>query len=84
MPLRRLKKTARTIDAALRDAHKARDAHSDPTFDRDLQGDRRATLRKFDTVEHALEDREKAERAKAGAKPGPGASKATKAKAKKK
>lgn len=84
MPLRKLKKTARTIDAALRDAHRARDVHSDPAFDRDLQGDRRSTLRKFDTVEHALEDREKLERARSGAKPGPGASKATKAKAKKK
>ncbi len=84
MALRRLKKTARTIDAALRDAHKARNAHSDPSFDRDLQDDRRTTLRKFDTVEHALEDRAKAERAKAGAKPDQAASKATKAKAKKK
>jgi hypothetical protein len=80
MPLRKLKKTARTIDAALRDAHKARDAHSDPRFDRGLQADRRTTLRKFDTVEHALEDRERLERAKAG----PGAAKAAKAKAKKK
>ncbi len=65
MPFRKIKRTAKTIDAALRDASRARDAHSDPRFDQELQTDRRGTLRKFDTVEHALQDREKIEKAKA-------------------
>ncbi len=65
MPLRKLAKIAKTVDAAMRDADRARNAHSDPRFGRDLQKDRRGTLRKFDTVEHALQDREKIERSKA-------------------
>ena len=56
---------AKTIDAAFRDAGKARDAHTSPQFRKDIQKDRRETLRKFDTVEHALEDRAKIEKAKA-------------------
>jgi hypothetical protein len=56
---------AKTIDAAFRDAGKARDAHTSPQFRKDVQKDRRETLRKFDTVEHALEDRAKIEKAKA-------------------
>lgn len=77
MPIKKIKRTVRTIDAALRDAHRARHAHSDPGFDRELQKDRRTTLRRFDTVEHALQDRERLE--KTGEKAGPGATKATKA-----
>jgi hypothetical protein len=61
MPIRKI---ARTVDAALRDAAKAREAHSSPQFRRDVQKDRRSTLRKFDTVEHALQDRDKIEKAK--------------------
>ena len=56
---------AKTIDAAFRDAGRARDAHTSPQFRKDVQTDRRGTLRKFDTVEHALEDRAKIEKAKA-------------------
>ena len=62
MPVRKI---VRTIDAALRDAGRARDAHTSPQFRKDVQADRRGTLRKFETVEHALEDRAKIEKAKA-------------------
>ena len=61
MPIRKI---ARTIDAAFRDASRARDAHTSPKFRKDVQADRRGTLRKFETVEHALQDREKIESAK--------------------
>ena len=86
MPYR---KFAKALDDALRDTHRARQAHSDPRFDKELQKDRRSTLSRFATVERALRDREKAEQEKAGVgeKPGPGAKKAsktTRAKAKKK
>lgn len=61
MPLRRI---AKTIDAALRDASRAREAHSSPQFRKDVQKDRRGTLRKFDTVEHAIQERERIEKTK--------------------
>ena len=60
-----IRKIAKTVDAALRDAGRARDAHTSPEFRKDVQKDRRGTLRKFDTVEDALRDREKIEKAKA-------------------
>ena len=84
MPYRKI---ARAVSDAFRDEHTARRAHSDPRFDRELQTDRRTTLRRFSTVERALRDREKAEKQKAtaGEKPGPAATKASKTtKAKKK
>ncbi len=62
MPVRKL---AKTVREAFRDAGDARQAMSDPKFRAGLQKDRRGTLRKFDTVEHALEDRAQAEKAKA-------------------
>lgn len=61
MPIRKI---ARTIDAAFRDASRAREAHTSPKFRKDVQSDRRGTLRKFETVEHALQDRAKIESAK--------------------
>lgn len=81
MPVRRL---ARTIDAALRDAGRARHAQRDPKFRKDVQTDRRGTLRKFETVEHALQDRARIENAKASGKSGTAPAKTSKAKAKKK
>ena len=60
-----VRKIAKTIDAAFRDAGKAREAHTSPQFRKDMQKDRRGTLRTFDTVEQALEDRAKIEKAKA-------------------
>ncbi len=85
MPIRKIVKT---LDAAFRDGARARQVHSTPQFRRDVQTDRRGTLRKFATVEQALQDRARIEKAKAaGEKAGPVAAhapKATKAKAKKK
>ena len=62
------RKLARTIAEALRDADRARRSTSDPKFRRGMQTDRRGTLRRFETVEHALEDRAKIEKAKAAKK----------------
>jgi hypothetical protein len=55
---------ARVIDAAGRDADLARRHANDPQFRRAVQNDRRETLSRFRTVKHALEDREKIEKAK--------------------
>jgi len=60
-PIRRI---ARAIDAAGRDADLARRSASDPEFRRRIQADRRGTLSSFRTVRHALADREKIEKAK--------------------
>ncbi len=65
MPIRKIVKT---IDAAFRDGARARQVHSTAQFRKDVQKDRRGTLRKFDTVEHALQDREQIEKSR-GAKP---------------
>lgn len=64
MPVRKL---AKIVGAALRDADRARKTSSDPKWRKAQQQDRRGTLRKFETVEHALQDRERQARS-AGAK----------------
>ena len=56
MPVRKL---AKIVGAAFRDADRARKTSADPKWRREQMTDRRGTLRKFETVEHALEDREK-------------------------
>jgi hypothetical protein len=71
MPLRKLKRVAKIVDAAMRDA--ARAQATDPAFRENQQKDRRGELSKFKTVQHALADRERIEK-----------SKTTKAKTKKK
>jgi hypothetical protein len=63
-----IKKYVKAIDAALRDADRARKHGMSAEFRKDVQADRRGTLRKFETVEHALQDREKIEKSKAKAK----------------
>lgn len=55
---------ARVFDAAMKDADHARKHSSDPGFRKDVQRDRRGTLSSFRTVQHALEDRAKVEKAK--------------------
>ena len=50
---------ARAIVAAGRDADLARRSASDPAFRREVRADRRGTLSRFRTVQHALEDRER-------------------------
>jgi hypothetical protein len=65
MPLRKLKKVAKIIDAAMRDGARARSQATDPAFREGVQKDRRGELSKFKTVQHALADRERIEKAKA-------------------
>jgi len=79
MPLRKLKRVAKIVDAAMRDSARARQQATDPQFRENVQKDRRAELSKFKTVQHALADRERIEKGKATR-----AANATKAKTKKK
>jgi hypothetical protein len=64
MPLRKLKRVAKIVDAAMRDAARARSQSADPAFHANVQKDRRKELSKFKTVQHALADRERIEKAK--------------------
>jgi hypothetical protein len=59
-----VRKLARVVDAALKDADAARKNAFDPEFKRGLGADRRSTLSRFRTVQHALADRERIEKAK--------------------
>ncbi len=63
MPLRKLKRVAKIVDAAMRDA--ARAQATDPAFRENQQKDRRGELSKFKTVQHALADRERIEKSRA-------------------
>lgn len=65
MPLRKIKRVVKIVDAAMRDAARARSQATDPTFRENVQKDRRAELSKFKTVQHALADRERIEKSKA-------------------
>lgn len=68
MPVRKIAKIAKIakiVGAAMRDADRARKASTDPKWRKAQQQDRRGTLRKFETVEHALQDREKRARSRA-------------------
>jgi hypothetical protein len=65
MPLRKIKRVAKIVDAALRDGARARSQATDPVFRENVQKDRRAELSKFKTVQHALADRERIEKGKA-------------------
>ena len=60
MPVR---KFAKIVGAAFRDADLARKTSADPKWQKAQMADRRGTLRKFETVEHALADRDKSARA---------------------
>lgn len=60
MPVR---KFAKIVSAAFRDADLARKTSADPKWQKAQMADRRGTLRKFETVEHALQDRDKTARA---------------------
>jgi len=54
-----VRKLAKIVGAAFRDADLARKTSGDPKWRKEQMKDRRGTLRKFETVEHALEDRNK-------------------------
>ncbi|HET8569167.1 MAG TPA: hypothetical protein VFM93_09295 [Candidatus Limnocylindria bacterium] len=60
----RARTLASTVNAAFKDADRARRAASDPSFRKGVQADRRATLSRFSTVKHALADRERIEKRK--------------------
>ena len=62
MPLRKLKRAVKIVDAAMRDGARAR--ATDPAFRENQQKDRRGELSKFKTVQHALADRERIEKSK--------------------
>lgn len=63
-----LKKIARIVQDAGRDASLARRSANDPDFHKSVQKDRRGTLSSFATVKSALRDRERIEKAKAAKK----------------
>jgi hypothetical protein len=54
-----VRKLAKIVGAAFRDADRARKTSADPKWRQAQMRDRRGTLRKFETVEHALADRER-------------------------
>ena len=54
-----MRKLAKIVGAAFRDADLARKTSADPKWRKEQMKDRRGTLRKFETVEHALQDRDK-------------------------
>ena len=63
-----LKKIAKIVGDAGRDASLARRSANDPDFQKKVQKDRRGTLSRFATVKAALRDRERIEKAKAAKK----------------
>lgn len=65
MPLRKIKRVAKIVDAAMRDGARARSQVTDPAFRENVQKDRRGELSKFKTVQHALADRERIEKGRA-------------------
>ena len=73
VPKKIIGKVASVVSDALRDADVARRSAHDPQFHRDVQQDRRGTLSRYKTVQHALRDRaasEKASKRGKGASPG--------------
>jgi hypothetical protein len=59
-----VRKIARIVDTAMKDADLARRRASDPQFRRAVQKDRRGALSEFKTVRQALRDRARIEGAK--------------------
>ena len=55
MPVRKI---AKIVGEAMRDADRARRIKGDAAWNRAQQKDRRATLRKFETVEHTIQERD--------------------------
>ena len=63
VPKKIIGKVASVVSDALRDADVARRSAHDPQFHRDVQKDRRGTLSRYKTVQHALLDRAASEKA---------------------
>lgn len=55
MPVRKI---AKIVGEAMRDADRARRIKGDAEWNRAQQKDRRATLRKFETVERTIQERD--------------------------
>jgi len=53
-----VRKIAKIVGAAMRDADRARRVKGDPNWNKAQQADRRGTLRKFETVEHTIQERD--------------------------
>ena len=68
MPKKTIRRVASAVSAAVRDAELARRTAHEPQFHRDVQQDRRGTLSRYKTVQHALRDRAASEKADKGAK----------------
>ena len=64
MPVRKI---AKIVTEAMRDADRARKHASDPKWRKEQMTDRRGTLRRFETVESTIQERD-AQKTKAKAK----------------
>jgi len=64
MPVRKI---AKIVTEAMRDADRARKSSADPKWRKAQMSDRRGTLRKFETVESTIQERD-APKSKAKAK----------------
>jgi hypothetical protein len=53
-----VRKIAKIVGAAMRDADRARRIKGDAEWNRAQQKDRRGTLRKFETVEQTIQERD--------------------------
>lgn len=65
MPIRKI---ARTVNAAFKDADHARKAYGSAEFRKGVKQDRPGTLGEFRTVKHALKDREAIQKKRGNAK----------------
>ncbi|MGH2379040.1 MAG: hypothetical protein ACRDGT_11255 [Candidatus Limnocylindria bacterium] len=82
MPLRKIGKIARMVNAAYKDADQARKTSQSPEFRKAVAKDRRGTLGEFRTVKHALRDRAEIARKRAAPKANAGAKKSASSKKK--
>jgi hypothetical protein len=53
-----VRKIAKIVESAMRDADRARRAKGDAGWNKAQQQDRRGTLRKFETVEDTIQERD--------------------------
>jgi hypothetical protein len=60
-----VRKIAKIVDAAIKDGAAARRAAQNPKWAREQQKDRAGTLRKFETVKHTIQERDRQSAAKA-------------------
>jgi hypothetical protein len=63
-----VRKIAKIVESAMRDADRARRSVGDAEWNKANQKDRRGTLRKFETVEETIKERDTEKRTKAAKK----------------